>query len=57
MMKTLRKLVVRSETIRTLRVLDDRDLARAVGGSAAQLVESTDVCPGRTAAAATGVCG
>jgi len=56
MKKTLRKLVVRSEIIRTLRVLDDRDLARAHGGSAAQLAESTDVCPVRTAVA-TAACG
>jgi len=37
MKKTIRKLVVRSET---LRVLDNRDLTRAVGGTEALLRES-----------------
>jgi len=40
MKKTFRKLVLQRETIRALRVLDQRELTRAVGG----LVESTEVC-------------
>lgn len=46
MKKTTRKLVIRSETLRALRVLDNKDLTRAVGGSAAPLRESGDLhCP------------
>jgi hypothetical protein len=41
MKKLIRKLIVRSETIRTLRALDDKDLARAVGGD----IESARNCP------------
>ncbi len=41
MKKTIRKLVIRRETVRALCVLSDRELARAIGG---QMV-STDVCP------------
>jgi hypothetical protein len=43
MKKTIRKLVLHSEAIRTLRALDSRDLTRAVGG----LIQSTDVCTSR----------
>lgn len=56
MRKTLRKLAVRGETIRTLRALEDKDLARVVGGSALKLPETGDVCPAR-AAVATAACG
>lgn len=45
MKKTIRKLVLQREIIRTLRALDQRELTRAVGG----LFESTDVCPSRLA--------
>lgn len=34
MKRATRKLVVRSETLRVLRALDNADLARAVGGGA-----------------------
>jgi predicted secreted protein len=68
MKKTIRKLVVRSETLRTFRVLDNRDLTRAVGGTVVALresgincpapafAESGDNCPAR-AVAATAACG
>lgn len=68
MKKTIRKLVLRSETIRALRALDHRDLARAVGGTVVALresgincpapavVESGGTCPAR-AVAATAACG
>jgi hypothetical protein len=46
MKKATRKLVVRSETLRMLRELDNRDLTGAVGGSEAQLRESGRLqCP------------
>jgi len=45
MKKTIRKLVVRSETLRALRVLDTRDLTRAVGGSEDLVRESRATCP------------
>jgi hypothetical protein len=41
MRKPIRKLIVRSETIRALRALDHGDLARAVGGD----IESARNCP------------
>jgi len=44
MKKTIRKLVVRRETIRALRALDNRDLARAAGGDVVPLRESGRVC-------------
>lgn len=44
MKKTLRKLVVRGETIRVLRTLDLRNIAGADGG-AARPFESTGTCP------------
>lgn len=52
MRKTIRKLVVRRETVRALHVLDHKDLARAHGGAgsvapcAMQQAESGNVfCP------------
>jgi hypothetical protein len=45
MKKTIRKLVVRSETLRALRVLDNRDLTYAVGGTVVALRESGRDCP------------
>jgi len=47
MKKTIRKLVVRRETLRTLRALDNTDLTRAVGGTMVQVRETGDVCPSR----------
>jgi hypothetical protein len=44
MKKTIRKLVVRSETIRALRALDNRNLIRAVGGTVVALYESDPTC-------------
>ena len=44
-MTPIRKLVVRSETLRALRALDNRDLIRAVGGSEALVRESRVTCP------------
>jgi hypothetical protein len=46
MTKSGRKLQLRSETIRALRVLDNLELQRAVGGDgAAVLIESGRNCP------------
>jgi hypothetical protein len=42
MKKPIRKLIVRSETIRALRALDHENLARAAGGGG---VESARNCP------------
>lgn len=47
MKKIIRKLVVRNETLRTLRTLDSRELTRAVGGDGVQPPETGDVCPGQ----------
>jgi len=55
MKKSIRKLVVRSETVRALRALDVGELARAVGGDVAVLVESGRDCP--AAVVATAACG
>jgi len=44
MKKTIRKLVVHRETLRTLRTLDDRDLIHAVGGSEDPLRETGRIC-------------
>jgi hypothetical protein len=41
MKKTIRKLLVRRETLRALGVLNSNDLARAIGG----LAESVENCP------------
>ena len=54
MKKVIRKLVVRSETIRALRALDNSDLTRAVGGEVV-LYESGRGCPAQ--AATTAACG
>jgi len=50
MKKLLRKLVLRGETLRRLRALDESELARPVGGDAsspgaAEDGESKKVCP------------
>jgi hypothetical protein len=45
MKKTIRKLVVRSETLRALRALDNRDLIHAVGGAEYLVRESRNTCP------------
>lgn len=50
MKKLLRKLVIRGETLRRLRALDESELARPVGGDgsspgAADDGESKKVCP------------
>jgi hypothetical protein len=43
----IHKLMIRSETIRAFRALDNRDLARAIGGDEAVAYESGKVnCPG-----------
>jgi hypothetical protein len=56
--KTIRKLMVRSETIRALRALDNRDLARAIGGDEAVAYESGKVnCPAPAVVVATAACG
>jgi len=61
MKKTIRRLVVRSEIIRALRVLDNRDLARAAGGDEIPLRETGKVCPApafvESDAIATAACG
>jgi hypothetical protein len=49
MKKPIRKLVVRSETLRALRALDNRDLILAVGGSEALLRETGDICTSHAA--------
>ena len=54
--KPTRKLLLRSETIRALRPLANLDLARAVGGDAAPLIESGKLCS-TLAAVATAACG
>jgi hypothetical protein len=57
MKKSNCKLVLRSETIRALRVLDNRDLARAVGGDAVPQVESTEsgrICPAQVESGESG---
>jgi hypothetical protein len=60
MKKTIRKLLVRRETLRALRALDDADLARAAGGESggtcpAPLFETGNInCPAPVAA--TGNC-
>ena len=61
MKKTIRKLVVRSET---LRALDNRDLARAAGGDVVPLRETGRMCAsaifvesGDNCSAATAACG
>lgn len=46
MKKTTRKLLVRSETLRVLRALDNVDLARAQGGGDALAAESTNTQSG-----------
>jgi hypothetical protein len=56
MKKKIRKLGVRSETIRTLRVVEERDLTHVAGGSVVQAFESNDNCPVRLAVA-TAACG
>ena len=57
MKKTIRKLVVRSETVRVLRMLDSRDLTRAVGGDDVVMRESGKIdCPAQ-AVVATAACG
>jgi hypothetical protein len=52
MKKTIRKLVVRRETISALRALDHRDLIRAFGG----LFETGDVCPAQPGFEQGGTC-
>jgi hypothetical protein len=44
MKKPTRKLLLRSETIRALRALDNLDLARAAGGDVAPVIESGKIC-------------
>ena len=46
MKKTTRKLLVRSETLRVLRALENVDLARAQGGGDALAAESTNTQSG-----------
>lgn len=53
MKKTTRKLVICRETVRALRVLDRRDLTRAVGGDG---LESGAFCPARAIVASTTTC-
>ncbi len=55
MKKTIRELVVRSETLRVLRALDDRGLTRAVGGTVVPQRETGDICTSR-AVVATAAC-
>jgi hypothetical protein len=56
MKKVLRKMVIRSETLRLLRALDEKELARPVGGNvtspgAADNTESRKpICPPLSAA-------
>jgi len=56
MKKPTRKLVLRRETIQALRALDNLDLARAVGGDDARLIESARICPA-PAVVVTAACG
>jgi len=45
MKQAIRKLVVRRETLRALRALDNRDLIHAVGGSEDLVRETRATCP------------
>jgi hypothetical protein len=44
MKKPIHKLLLRSETLRALRTLDNRDLMYAAGGAEAPLRETGDIC-------------
>ena len=58
MKKTLRKLVVRSETIRALHALGNRDLTYAVGGTVVPVRESGRInCPAPLIESAAAACG
>lgn len=49
MKKAIRKLIVRREIVRVFEALDNRDLARVVGGDDDVLVESHKTCPAAAA--------
>lgn len=56
MKKNIRKLAVRSETLRTLRPLHARELEQAIGGDVPRLAESGDLCPAHAVVVVSGTC-